>query len=83
MFSHKIGSIIRERREIRKLTIAKAAELCDMSDRGLSLIELGDVDPKLSSLLKIAAVLGIYLGDVENCKETNMSEQFADLVDGS
>ncbi len=69
-----LGRLIREKRERRGLTIAETAELCSLSDRGLELIELGDVNPKLSSFLRIAAVLGIDLGDIEDCK--------ADMLEG-
>lgn len=62
------GRIVRERRERMGMTIAQAAELCCLSERGLWLIEVGDVDPKLSSLLRIAAVFKIDLGDVDVCK---------------
>ena len=65
-----LGRLIREKRERLGLTISEAAELCALSDRGLSLIELGYVNPKLSSFLRIAAVLGINLGDIEDCKTT-------------
>lgn len=74
MPSNNLGNLIRQKRERKHLTVAHAAELCGISDRGLALIELGDVDPKLSSVLKIAAVLEINLGDVEGCKGAAQSE---------
>lgn len=83
MSTRKLGQIVRGKREGKRLTIAKTAELCELSDRGLLLIELGDVDPKLSSLLKIAAVLEIYLGDIEGCKQTDPSEELAGHTGGS
>lgn len=67
MATQQFGRIIREKRESLGLTIKEAAELCGMSDRGLELIELGDSDPKLSSILRIAAILEIDLGDISSC----------------
>ncbi len=56
------GRIVRERREALGLSIEAAAALCKMSYKGLEEIELGDSDPKLSSVLNISAALGIDLG---------------------
>lgn len=67
MSTQHFGRIVREKRERLGLTIKQAAELCGMSDRGLELIELGDSDPKLSSVLRIAAILEIDLGDISSC----------------
>ena len=64
--SKHFGKIIRDRREKKKLNIAEVAELCEMSYKGYEEIELGDSDPKLSSVLKIVKVLGIDLGEL-NC----------------
>lgn len=83
MSSHNLGRLIRDKRERKHLTVANAAELCGLSDRGLIRIELGDVDPKLSSLLKIAVVLEIDLGDVEVCKRLVRLERLPDYTDGS
>ena len=74
MSTQKFGKMVRERREGTNLTVSRAAELCELSDRGLTLIELGDVDPKLSSVIKIATVLGIYLGNIEGCKPQGVAE---------
>ena len=67
MATQHFGRIVRDKRERLGLTIKEAAELCGMSDRGLELIELGDSDPKLSSVLRIAAILEIDLGDISSC----------------
>ncbi len=61
------GRIVREHRERLGLTIESAAELCGMSYRGLEEIELGDSNPKLSSILHIAAVMEIDLGILNDC----------------
>ena len=61
------GRMVRERRESLGLSIETAAGLCKMSYRGLEEIELGDSDPKLSSVLNISAALGIDLGRLNYC----------------
>ena len=75
MTTHHWGRIVRDRRERRGLTIAEAAELCGISERGLSQIELGDAIPKLSTFVRIAAVLKIDLGDIECCKPTEQYKE--------
>ena len=67
IFVHNFGKLVREKRERQKLTISAAAEKCGLSDRGLELIELGDSDPKLSSVLNIAHALEIDLGEIRVC----------------
>lgn len=67
MTTQHFGRIVRERRERLGKTISETAENCGLSTRGLELIELGDSDPKLSSVLRIAAVLNIDLGDINSC----------------
>lgn len=59
------GKIVRDKRERLGLSLSEAAELCEMSIRGLELIELGDSDPKLSSVLRISAALNINLGEID------------------
>ena len=61
------GRMVRERREALGLSIEKAAELCRMSYKGLEEIELGDSDPKLSSILNISAALDIDLEGLNSC----------------
>lgn len=61
------GRIVRGRREALGLSIEAAAALCKMSYKGLEEIELGDSDPKLSSVLNISAALGIDLGVLNYC----------------
>lgn len=68
MSTSNFGRIVRERRERKRLTITRAAEMTGLSDAGLALIELGDSNPKLSNVLCIAAALDIYLGDIDKCK---------------
>ena len=61
------GRKIRNLRENRGLTLIQAAELCNLSDRGLADIELGVSDPKLSTVLSIAQAYGMDLGDLNSC----------------
>ena len=74
MVTRNFGRIVRERREQKRLTMSRTAELAGMSEEGLALIELGDSNPKLSSVLSIATVLGIDLGDIEKCKPKEIDE---------
>ena len=62
-----IGRIIREVRFEKKLTIEFVAELCDMSVRGYEKIELGNSDPKWSTVVKIAGALEMDLGILSSC----------------
>ena len=65
MTTQHFGKIVRDKRERLGLSLSEAAELCEMSIRGLELIELGDSDPKLSSVLRISAALNINLGEID------------------
>lgn len=67
VLARNFGKIVRDKRERKGLTIKQVAELSGLSDRGLEMIELGDSDPKLSSVLNIAQVLDIDLGEVNMC----------------
>lgn len=62
-----LGRILRNRREALGLTLEKTAELSDMSYKGYEGIELGDSDPKFSTLCKIAAALELDLGELNSC----------------
>lgn len=64
------GRIVRDQREKLGLSIEQAAELCGMSYKGLEKIELGDSNPKLSSILNISAVLGINLESLNDCVQS-------------
>lgn len=64
MATQHFGKIVRERRERLGLSLSEAAELCGLSIRGLELIELGDSDPKLSTVLRISTVFEINLGEI-------------------
>ena len=68
METQHLGRIIRDKRERKRLTVVQAAELAGVSEMCLEFIELGDSNPKFSSVVKIAAALDIDLGDLNSCK---------------
>lgn len=74
MLTQHFGRIVRDKRERKRLTVAKAAELADLSGPGLTMIEFGDSDPKLSSIVRLATVLDIDLGDLNACKPVKSEE---------
>lgn len=67
MNTTNFGKLIRDKRERKRLTVAYAAELAGLSETGLTLIEMGDSNPKLSSIVGLASVLDIDLGDLNAC----------------
>ena len=62
-----IGRFIRDKRERKHLTVAMLSELSDMSVTGLENIELGDADPKWSTLKRILRALNIETGELAIC----------------
>lgn len=62
-----IGRFIRDKREYKHLTVAELAESSDTSITGLENIELGDADPKWSTLKRIFMALEINAGDLSIC----------------
>ena len=61
------GRIMRERRENSFISLRALSDLVDMSEHALRNIELGDSDPKLSNVLKIAGALQIDMGRLNSC----------------
>ena len=61
------GRIMRERRENSFISLRALSDVVDMSDHALRNIELGDSDPKLSNVLKIAGALQIDMGMLNSC----------------
>jgi transcriptional regulator with XRE-family HTH domain len=55
---------IKAAREAAGLTQDQAADAAEMQSAVYSRIERGEVDPRLSSLAKIAAGLGVTVGDL-------------------
>ena len=61
------GRIMRERRENSYISLRALSDVVDMSEHALRNIELGDSDPKLSTVLKIAGALQIDMGMLNSC----------------
>lgn len=64
---YDIGRFIRDKREREHLTVARLSELSDMSTTGLENIELGDADPKWSTLKRIFRALNTDMGELNVC----------------
>lgn len=62
----KLGKRIKELRKQKKLTQEQLAELIDMEQNTISVIESGRNFPTLVTLEKIAQVLGVELADFFN-----------------
>lgn len=56
-----LGLKIRQLREQRRLTQMQLAEMIDMSDRTISRIEVGQVEPELHTIIAISKVLNVSL----------------------
>ena len=61
------GRIMRDRRENSFISLRALSGVVDMSEHALRNIELGDSDPKLSNVLKIAGALQIDMGMLNSC----------------
>jgi transcriptional regulator with XRE-family HTH domain len=53
------GKVLREQRELKKLSQEKLAELCDLDRTYISLLERGLRQPTISTLFKISDALNI------------------------
>ena len=67
MNTKHFGRIMRERRENSYISLRALSDLVDLSEHALRNIELGDSDPKLSNVLKIAGALQIDMGMLNSC----------------
>ena len=61
MDKEKLGVLIKERRKILKIRQEDLAEISDVALRTIVLVERGEGNPSLETLLKIAEVLGMEL----------------------
>ena len=61
------GRMIRERREHQKMSLKTLADMCGMSEQNIEKIELGQRNPRLTSVLKTAAALDMDLGILNSC----------------
>ena len=56
-----LGLLIKERRKVLKIRQEDLAEISDVALRTIVLVERGEGNPSLETLLKIAEVLGMEL----------------------
>ncbi len=61
MNKENLGLIIKERRKILKIRQEDLAEISDVALRTIVLVERGEGNPSLETLLKISEVLGMEL----------------------
>lgn len=61
MNKENLGLLIKERRKILKIRQEDLAEISDVALRTIVLIERGEGNPSLETLLKISEVLGMEL----------------------
>jgi len=61
MHYDELAHIIKDRREVLKITQEHLAELSGIGLRTLKAIETGNGNPTLSTMIKIAEVLGLKL----------------------
>lgn len=57
----ELGKVLKQRREELEITQKQLGDICDLSHNGISRVEIGNSDIKLSTLLKIGKILGINL----------------------
>lgn len=58
-FNEKLGRLLRNCREDKKLSREKLAEICNISDRCISNIERGVSNPKFETVVKLFKALDI------------------------
>ena len=56
-----LADTLKKRRKELGITQKQLADFCDLSHNGISRIEIGDSDVKLSTLLKMSKLLGFTL----------------------
>ena len=62
IFNEKdVAKTLKERRKELKITQKSLADFCNLSHNGISRIEMADSDIKLTSLLKMAKILGFKI----------------------
>lgn len=57
----ELADTLKSRRNELDITQKQLADFCDLSHNGISRIELGDSDVKLSTLLKMSKLLGFTI----------------------
>jgi len=61
---HALGSVIRQRRQARRMTLGELARRTGLSAAMLSLVERGRTNPSIGTLIAIADALGISVADL-------------------
>lgn len=61
------GRIMKERREELHMSQKRLGDIVNMSEHALRDIEMGDSDPKFSTVVKIAGALQIDMGMLNSC----------------
>lgn len=78
------GEKIRKLRKEKGLTQKRLGELCGINEANIRKYELGNQNPKLSTIRKIAAALGVYMSDlVEDWNTFSKEEITEDLKNGT
>lgn len=82
----KLGKRIREERKRLNLTQAELAEAIDISDTYMGAIERGERSLTLDTLVRLVNRLGVtvdyMLTDSVSGSESNIMEQFKQIIDG-
>lgn len=82
----KLGKRIREERKRLNLTQAELAEAIDISDTYMGAIERGERSLTLDTLVRLVNRLGVtvdyMLADSVSGSESNIMEQFKQIIDG-
>lgn len=82
----KLGERIREERQHLRLTQAQLAEAIDISDTYMGAIERGERGLSLDTLIMLAGRLSVtvdyLLSDSVSATDSNIMEQFKQLMDG-
>ena len=82
----RLGERIREERQHLRLTQAQLAEAIDISDTYMGAIERGERGLSLDTLVMLAERLGVtvdyLLSDSVSVTDSNITEQFKQLMDG-
>ena len=82
----RLGTRIREERKRLNLTQAQLAEAIDISDTYMGAIERGERSLTLDTLVNLVNRLGVtidyLLADSVSDSDTNIMEQFKQIVDG-
>ena len=57
----ELGKVLKRRRQELKITQKELADYCDLSNNGISQIEIGEKSVRLSTLVKLGKILGFKI----------------------